>query len=326
MIDRSTRVRCELALDGLRVLLASRWRLQHVVSIREDVFGSTPQQRVRIAMPRRESAGSILVYFLHGGGWHRGAPWMFDYVADTLAGAGLAVALGGYRLAPEHVFPSQLDDVASGLATAVESLRSAGRSVDGVIMSGLSAGGHLAALYALGSRGSIDFQLPVRGLLTVSAPLSLRGPSSRAGTRAVQRLLGPAGSLSDADPLSVLMKDCEQVGFPCCVVHGKWDPLVASESTALFVSALRSRSRCEVLSVAAPWTVHSESLRLFRRGACAREQSAVLTWMHGVVTPDNQVCRYPGQTPPRHPALARAHRPAQVPRARHATQPSGVVG
>lgn len=83
--------------------------------------------------------GGTIVY-LHGGGYAFGSPGTHARVGHALAAAtGLSVVLPSYPLAPEHVWPSQLD---AAMAACEE-------ATGPVVLAGDSAGGHLALVTAL---------------------------------------------------------------------------------------------------------------------------------------------------------------------------------
>jgi acetyl esterase len=97
--------------------------------------------------------GPALLY-VHGGGWIMGDLDTHDTLCRHLAAAtGWAVLAVAYRCAPEHPYPAPVDDVERALSW----LR---RSTDRVVLSGDSAGGHLAAVVARRAR---DAGHPVAG-------------------------------------------------------------------------------------------------------------------------------------------------------------------
>jgi acetyl esterase len=97
-------------------------------------WGAIPVRRYRPPAPAR----AVLLY-AHGGGFVLGDLDSHDDVcAELCAGAGVEVVALEYRLAPEHVYPAALDDVAA----VYNVLAAEGRPV---LVGGDSAGGHLAA-------------------------------------------------------------------------------------------------------------------------------------------------------------------------------------
>jgi cation diffusion facilitator CzcD-associated flavoprotein CzcO/acetyl esterase/lipase len=107
--------------------------------------------RLRLLVPSERARGVIVYY--HGGGWVLGALEQFEALARRLAaGTGCAVVLVDYRLAPEHRYPTAVDDAWTALTwTAANIEQIAGRPVP-LIVAGDSAGGCLAAVVAQRSR------------------------------------------------------------------------------------------------------------------------------------------------------------------------------
>ena len=96
-------------------------------------------------------AGRAILY-LHGGGYMAGSIVSHRYVAIEIGRAAQARTLAlGYRLAPEHPYPAQLEDALA----AYQSLRDQGFAPGTIAVGGDSAGGNLtlALLLALRTRG-----------------------------------------------------------------------------------------------------------------------------------------------------------------------------
>ncbi|MEV0670042.1 alpha/beta hydrolase [Mycobacterium sp. NPDC050441] len=118
--------------------------------------------RVRVLVPNGESR-SVIVYF-HGGGWVIGdIDLQYDHLARHLANlTNSTVVLVNYRKAPEHRFPTALDDSWIGLRWAAA--HSAEFAPTGVplIVAGDSAGGNIAAVMARWARDRqgprVDYQ------------------------------------------------------------------------------------------------------------------------------------------------------------------------
>jgi acetyl esterase len=111
--------------------------------------------RTRFYAP--EGAVTGLIVYLHGGGWMIGAIEDYDALARTLAAeSGCAVLLPDYRLAPEHPFPSGLEDAEDVLAYAARHMDDLlGRSVP-IAVAGDSAGANLATVAASRLRGAVE--------------------------------------------------------------------------------------------------------------------------------------------------------------------------
>lgn len=104
----------------------------------------------------RPATGSLpVVLFFHGGGWVVGSIDTHDQMCRVLAlHSGCAVLSVGYRLAPEHPFPTAVEDAEAALcwvqAQADEHDLDTGR----LAVAGDSAGGNIAAALTMRSRAS----------------------------------------------------------------------------------------------------------------------------------------------------------------------------
>lgn len=115
------------------------------------VFASPDGATLRCDIYRTASTESLrpAVLVIHGGGWSTGDKWTMAGPARQMASAGLVAVAINYRLAPDHPFPAQLDDV----RLAFDWIRANADTYDidptriGVF--GYSAGGHLAAMLAV---------------------------------------------------------------------------------------------------------------------------------------------------------------------------------
>jgi arylformamidase len=105
-----------------------------------------PRERNRIDIFRCGQNSAPLLAFIHGGYWQRNSKDMFACLAEGALARGYDAALIGYTLAPE----ATLTEIVGEVRAAVRWLRAQG-PVHGVasgrlIVSGWSAGGHLAVM------------------------------------------------------------------------------------------------------------------------------------------------------------------------------------
>ena len=115
------------------------------------IKGPDGESGLRILVPIEKPRG-VLVYY-HGGGWVTGSIDEYDTVARKLAErTSCAVVLVEYRLAPEHRYPTAVDDSYTALEWVWKHLSDiAGHEVP-LIVAGDSAGGNLAAVMAIRAR------------------------------------------------------------------------------------------------------------------------------------------------------------------------------
>lgn len=111
-----------------------------------------------------DAAADRVILYTHGGGY-------IGFTTDTsrkLAGhlakaAGASALIVGYRLAPEHPFPAQLDDAVASYKWLIEQ----GYEPSRIAIAGESAGGNLAAATALKLR---DDGVPLPGAVVLYSP------------------------------------------------------------------------------------------------------------------------------------------------------------
>lgn len=99
-------------------------------------YGPGPRNRIDFFEAKK---GAPLLVFIHGGYWQMRAKESFAFVVPGPLAHGISVALVGYTLAPEK----RMDAIVGEIRSAISFLDSGGNRI---IVSGWSAGGHLAAM------------------------------------------------------------------------------------------------------------------------------------------------------------------------------------
>jgi acetyl esterase len=105
-----------------------------------------------IIVPKGSGPFPILVY-LHGGAWICGSPVTHRKLAHRFAEAGFLVLNVDYRLAPEHPFPTPLEDCIGAIRWAAREAARWGGDSARIAVGGDSAGGNLAAAAAVALHG-----------------------------------------------------------------------------------------------------------------------------------------------------------------------------
>ena len=114
--------------------------------------GPGGQINVRIYTPRGEGLFPILVFF-HGGGWVVCDLDTHDNLCRALTnGACCVVVSVDYRLAPEHKFPSAVEDAYTATKWVAENANRINGDPTRIAVGGDSAGGNLAAVVAITAR------------------------------------------------------------------------------------------------------------------------------------------------------------------------------
>lgn len=123
---------------------------------------------VRIFTPEADSSRRVLIFF-HGGGWVTGSIDSYDGVcADMASMTGRLVVSVDYRLAPEHRFPTGLEDCYAVTREIFRNDSLLDTKPEEIVLIGDSAGGNLAAAVSLMARDRGEF-LPARQILIYPA-------------------------------------------------------------------------------------------------------------------------------------------------------------
>jgi acetyl esterase/lipase len=118
------------------------------LSARSIPYGAGPRRSLDVYVPEQARGAAPVVVFLYGGSWDSGAKEDYRFVGGALAAAGFVTVIPDYRLYPEVVFPSFLDDCAAAFAWASAHAAAYGGG-DRVFLVGHSAGAYNAAMLAL---------------------------------------------------------------------------------------------------------------------------------------------------------------------------------
>lgn len=164
-------------LETVRSLQDKVGRLMHFTRRRDVVVmdKSNDEHQGHLIIPRDELRGGLIIY-LHGGGYVCGTREYAKGFASMLsAECGMKVVSLEYRLAPEHPFPSALDDVYGAYCMMIEK----GLEPEKVVIAGESAGGGLA--YALCLKLRDEGKPMPAGIIAISpwCDLTLSGESYR---------------------------------------------------------------------------------------------------------------------------------------------------
>lgn len=272
-------------------------------------YGPHPMQKIDLFLPRQEVLRGVL-YFVHGGAWGSGMPWMYHLVAPPFLALGLAVAVVGYRTYPDADVPAQVED----LERASVALRrerpflfdrrgGTSQGEQGVILMGHSSGAHIALLMLVNRiRSELAGTKPLLGIAFTSF-IGLSGPYDighhfdyEAGrgveelsplkaacglTRHSFRLNSPASRLMAT---LVDMKETETACIgryfpPTLLVHGIEDSTVPFTATSEAARIIRSCGVSDCFEAYLGGTGHQETATEIMLGGGTRD--AVLEWVKG---------------------------------------------
>lgn len=198
-------------------------------------FGAAEAQSVELYRPVGGGSGDKpLVVFIHGGGWHLGAPTDYRFVARAMGDLGYPTALVGYRLVPDGRFPAMLEDSAAGLRWIIENAPRHDISTDRIVLMGHSAGAYNALMLGLD-----ESWLEQQGLRagSVDGVISLAGPADfyPFDTDSSRNAFGRA-----ADPQATQPVNFARAGAPpVLLLHGDADTVVRPRNSRVLDQAIR---------------------------------------------------------------------------------------
>jgi acetyl esterase/lipase len=252
--------------------------------------------RARLDVYRRRDGelhdAPVLVQ-VHGGGWTIGDKSQQGLLLmNRMAARGWVCVAMNYRLAPKHPFPAQIEDVKRAIAWTREHIASYGGDPSYLVITGGSAGGHLAALAAL-TPGVAAYQPGFEEADTsVSACVPFYGvydlsgvTGDRAAVAMRDKFLAPRVFRKDArtnledfelaSPLTHVVPDSPDF----FVIHGANDGLVSVRQARAFVAKLREVSTGMVTYLELPGTQHAfEVFSSIRSQAVVRAVERWLEW------------------------------------------------
>ena len=223
------------------------------------------------ADPERQLERAPVLLQVHGGGWtlgtkdQQGLPLM-----RHLAAKGWVCVAINYRLAPRDPFPAQIEDVKRAIAWTKEHIADHGGDPDYLVITGGSAGGHLAALAALTpgdpayqpgfehADTSVQAAVPHYGVYDFAASTGMRKSELMRDTflapKVVKRRWTEAPEVFEAgSPLLRINPDAPDF----FVIHGTHDTLVPVEQARMFVESLRETSQRSVVYAELPGAQHA---------------------------------------------------------------------
>lgn len=98
--------------------------------------------------PKNQTGPLPAILCIHGGGWFKGDRRSMIPLAQTLASKGFVTVTISYRLSGEARFPAAIQDAKAAVRWLRANATTYGIQADRIGVTGLSAGGHLAALLA----------------------------------------------------------------------------------------------------------------------------------------------------------------------------------
>jgi acetyl esterase/lipase len=230
---------------------------------------------------------------VHGGAWtvgqkeHQARPLM-----NRMAAKGWICVAINYRLSPRDPWPAHIVDVKRAIAWVRENIADHGGDPDYLVITGGSAGGHLAALAAL-TPGDPEWQPGFEDADTsVRAAVPFYGVYDFAGSTGLANAIGMRDAFLGPRVMGATWQDAPDVyeaASPILritpdapdffVIHGDLDSLVAVDQARLFVAELRRTSKRSVVYAELPGAQHAfDVFHSIRSTHAVRAVDRYLTW------------------------------------------------
>ena len=216
-------------------------------------YGEHPRQTLDLyrASELREDAPAIV--FVHGGGWSDGNRRMYKFIGDSFAKEGFDVVVPNYRLHPEAVYPSVVEDTALAASWAVENLRRP------IVLMGHSAGGYNVLQTAFAPEVAAESGLDV--CASVAGVVGLAPPTGAYELKEEPYIsVFPDRFLGDDAPLNRAKAGFTTVP-PILLVHGSDDTVVGPRNSTELGEVLGSRATVRIY----PDRDHIDAVRLLAR-------------------------------------------------------------
>ena len=135
-----------------------------------NIYNGDYEVPVRLYLPDEAVSGKLpVLLFFHGGGWVTESIDNYERICARMAAATNHIVVSvGYRLAPEHPFPTGLNDCYVAAKEIYRNHFLLNMDPDKITLIGDSAGGNLAAAVSLMARDKGDF-FPQRQILIYPA-------------------------------------------------------------------------------------------------------------------------------------------------------------
>ncbi|CAN5118236.1 alpha/beta hydrolase [soil metagenome] len=192
-------------------------------------YGADPRQKFDLYGPdwRPGEPTRPVVVFFYGGGWDSGSRSLYGWAAQALAARGFVVALPDYRVVPQVVFPSFIEDAAAATARVAAVVGQYGGDPDRLAVAGHSAGAHLAMMITLDRR----YMAAVGQPNLIKAAAGLAGPYDFLpfDVPASVNAFGRAPDPTLTQPVTFVRADAP----PLWLGHGTADEVVHDEDTVI---------------------------------------------------------------------------------------------
>ena len=176
-----------------------------------------------------------MVVFFYGGAWDSGDKSNYLFAAEALTSRGYVVVIPNYRIYPEVIFPTYMEDAALAVKWTFDNAARFGGDPGKVFVMGHSAGAQLAALIAYDrtylARVGLD-KSQIRGVVSLAGPMDFLPL-----TEPTLFLIFPEAVRAASQPINFITgKEA-----PTLVLHGEEDTRVGIHNARNLAARIRER-------------------------------------------------------------------------------------
>lgn len=232
------------------------FRVQHNIIPEYVSFGNDKNQYFLHYEPENVLSDKVIVW-VHGGGWNAGTPKYFDFVGQCVANEGYRFVSIGYRLSPQNKYPCQIEDVCSGYKSAIRYLNEKGVDTSKVIVSGPSAGAHLASILCYSKLVQEKYDTDVSniiGFIGVGGPYSFSVKTSLSVRILLDQLFAKGYDRTNGEPCSLMTAN----NIPMLLIQSRHDGLINFSCAERFYEKAKCvGNECELYEVVDKKNTHS---------------------------------------------------------------------
>ena len=156
----------------LNAITAKNFKVEHDLA-----YGDDSRHKLDIYSPLDASPQQLkpVILFVHGGTWQRGDKDQYLFVGESFTQAGYVVAVMNYRLAPQHIYPDYVQDVALAVKYLAQHVQAYGGDPQQLVLLGHSAGAFNVVAAVNDARFLDAVHVPVS---QIKAVVGIAGPYS----------------------------------------------------------------------------------------------------------------------------------------------------
>jgi acetyl esterase/lipase len=204
---------------------------------RNIAYGDLPRHRLDVYSPRNMTAETPVLVFYHGGSWQFGKKEDYRFLGTAFAARGIQTVVVNYRLHPEVIYPSFVEDAAKALAFTKNTIA----KDRPIFVAGHSAGAHIATMVALDPRfmaaENTTFCNTAKGIIGIAGPYDFTPIDPEF------KLIFPAEILPSTKPINFATTRAP----PMLLLHGSRDTtVIPSRSTDMARALQNAGNKAEV--------------------------------------------------------------------------------